>query len=280
MSGPGNMMMVMPKPGPALKGILGAVALLGVVQAVLVNMAKDGGFFFLLTCTTDALLHGQVWRLVTSGFLTDPQSLNHLLFSLLGFYFLSPDLERRWGSGRFLRFVLTAIALGNLASLALALVRPEWAGIGGRIGFFGPSAAIAAIAVAWSRENPDAEIRLFFFLPMSGRGLLYVTLGFAALGIIYPMSFSEGIPAPFGGIAAGLLLAGSPSLVRSAYLRLRLATLRRSAAKLGTPSAEEILRRGPSRGNRGSAPSLRMIQGGLEEELRKRPPPKDKRYLN
>ncbi len=75
----------------------------------------------------------------------------------------------------------------------------------------------------------------------------------------------------------GLLFAGSPSLARAAWLRLKLAVLRRRAASL---SVEDVLEAKPKRRPRPGAPPLRVVSGGLEEVLKKRTPPKDKRYLN
>ena len=124
---------------------------------------------------------------------------------------------------------------------------------------------------------PTAQIRLFFFLPVSGKAMLWLTLGFACLGLVYPAGMPEGIAAAFGGIVAGLLFSGSPSAVRSLYLRFRLRNLERQAnAAMKRPGD-----RPSGAGRRGAgAPPLRIVYGGLEEELKKRKPPKDKRYLN
>jgi membrane associated rhomboid family serine protease len=220
----------------------------------------------------------QVWRLLTSGVLTHPESFNHLLFSLIGLYFLAPDLERRWGTARFLVFLAAAVVFGNLfVGGTSALASGVDKGPFHPSMCFGPGAALAAVAVGWSQEMPRAEIRLFFFLPVTGRALLWFALGFAALGFVYPASVPEGVVAPFGGIVAGLLLGGSPSPVRSLLLRFRLGRLRRAAVL--DRAAESG--RTSSTGRRGAgSPPLRVVYGGLEEELRRRKPPKDKRYLN
>jgi hypothetical protein len=81
--------------------------------------------------------------------------------------------------------------------------------------------------------------------------------------------------APFGGFLVGLGLAGSPSILRRTYLQMKLAILKRQAgpgARTGRISARKPRPAG--------GPELRVLPGGLEEELRKREPPKDKRYLN
>ncbi|MBV9948297.1 MAG: rhomboid family intramembrane serine protease [Myxococcales bacterium] len=278
MDGQPAMSLALPKPGRALSAILVAMALLGVFNAFLATWVPGGERVFLaLACEPDrALTHP--WQLLTSGLLTDPQHWSHLLFSLVGLYFLSPPLERRWGSLRFAAFLAGAVVLGNLATIAAFSLVPADA----QTRFhpplvFGPSAAIAAVAVAWSREYHDGAVNLFFVLPVRGKTLLWLTIGFCVLDLIYPAGLTEGVVAPFGGVVAGLLFAGSPSLARSAWLHLRLAFLRRRASSL---RVEDIVSSNPKRRSRSGAPPLRVVSGGIDDVLKKRTPPKDKRYLN
>jgi hypothetical protein len=143
---------------------------------------------------------------------------------------------------------------------------------------FGPSAALAALAVAWGRENAAAQIRLYFFLPISGRALVWITLGFCALGVFFPASVTESVASPFGGFIVGVLFAGSPSAMRALYLRARLFFLRRRGATVHIdldPSA-----RPKTAAKKRGGPPLRVVSGGLDDDLEKRKPPKDKRYLN
>jgi hypothetical protein len=137
-------------------------------------------------------------------------------------------------------------------------------------------AIITGIAVAWSREFYNSTVYLFFVLPMRGKTLLWVTIGFCVLDLIYPEGVPEGVAAPFGGVVAGLLFSGSPSLARSAWLHLRLAVLRRRAT--GT-RVDDLLSVKPARRARPGGPPLRVV-GGSEEAPKKQAAPKDKRYLN
>lgn len=273
--------MAFPRPGRALKGLLLAIGGLGIATAVLVNYVPGGERVFLaLACSTDAVTHGQVWRLFTAGLLTSPESLGHLVFVLLGLYFLSPDLEQRWGAARFLRFFFTSLVVGFLLSIAVDMVAPPSApaGFHPRL-MYGASAAIAAISVAWSRIHAQLRVNLFFFLPVTGKQLFWVTIGFCALGLIYPASMPEGVAAPFGGVITGLLLGGTPSVARSLYLRVKLALLRRRATSVSRGGETPLTPRS-SATKKSEGPPLRVVQGGLEDELRKRRPPKDKRFLN
>ena len=278
--------LALPKPGRALKTLLVVIAVLGIARAFLAQYVPGGQELLQwLECDVDRVEHFQIWRLLTSGLLTrtGPEGIMHLLFTLVGLYFLGADLERRWGAWRFVRFLGLSVVAGNLLVIAIDALMPETA----LPRFhpthtFGAMAAITATAIAWSRENANVQARLFFFLPVSGRVLFWITIGFCVLDLIYPIDLPEGIVAPFGGVIIGVLLAGSPSVVRTLYLKVKLAFLRRRRGHLRVDdvlSPQPRVKTGSKRARPG-APPLRIVQGGLDDVLRNRKPPKDKRYLN
>jgi hypothetical protein len=115
---------------------------------------------------------------------------------------------------------------------------------------------------------------------MSGKVLLWLTLGLAALYVIFFEKTPEGAFAPVGGAVAGLLLGGSPSPLRAVWLRVRLFFLRRRGARLDVASLTGESDPKPRARRPRGGPSLRVVPGGLEDELKNRRPPKDKRYLN
>jgi membrane associated rhomboid family serine protease len=266
-----------PRLGRGVKALLVLYAVFGLGGAILTNYAQGLGltFWTLLPVIPGAVLT-HPWTLLTGGLLTDPEHWSHLIFTGIGFYFLGPDLERRWGTWRFLRFIALAILAGFGLQLMLGAIAPGDTGVFHRHLMFGPAAALAALGVAWGRENAQAQIRLYFFLPVSGRSLVWITLGFCVLGLFFPASATEGVAAPFGGFIVGLLLAGSPSAVRELYLRAKLAMLRRQ----GKTVHVDLDPRAPLKvSKKRSGPPLRVVVGGVED-LEKRRPPKDKRYLN
>jgi membrane associated rhomboid family serine protease len=286
MNGDPSLTIGFPRPGRALKAVLICVLAVGILNALLFSWAGQTWerLFAVLSFdphVVERVRAGQPWRLVGivgSGLLTNPTSYGHLVFTLLGLYFLAPDLERRWGAGRFLRFLAYAVVAGNLLVMVVDHLAPSTA----QERFhppavFGASAAIAAIAVAWARDNAHLTVRLFFVVPIRGAWLLWVTIGTCVLDLIFPSGLPEGVVAPFGGIAIGLLLGGSPSPARSLFLRLKLAFLQRRSHSLRV--ADVLSTRAPRR-SRPGAPPLRIVPGGMEDILRKREPPKDKRYLN
>jgi membrane associated rhomboid family serine protease len=268
-----------PRPGKAPRAVLITIAVFGLLGALLYHWIPGGQTVWsYVVVQPGALLHGEWWRaysIVTAALMTSPTSVWHLVFTLMGLYFLSTDLERRWGAWRFVRFLVTSVVLGTGIVLLFRVLTPATAAFFQQPPIlFGPMAALTGTAVAWGRENPNIQVRLFFFLPMSGKWLLWATLGLSFLQLLYQEPIYEGRLAPFGGIIAGLLLSGSPSAVRRLYLQAKLWVLR----KRGAPRVEiEVAPRGAKKR---SGPPLRVVMGGLDESIEKRTPPKDKRYLN
>jgi membrane associated rhomboid family serine protease len=278
MNAPPAMMMRFPRPRRALWIVLIAMTALGIFTAFLGTWVPGGDRVFELLAFSPGHPLSRPWAFLTSGLLTSPVYSRHLLWSLVGLYFLGASLEQRLGSWRFARILGLAVIVGNLTVLVISAIIPAEA----QPRFhpfltFGPTAAITAIAVTWAREFADSTVNIFFVLPVKGRWLFWVTMAFCVLDLIYPEALPEGVVAPFGGVIVGLIFGGTPSLARTGWLRLRLALLRRQASHV---KVEDPLESKPKRRPRPGSPPLRVVSGGLEEVLKKRTPPKDKRYLN
>ncbi len=267
-----------PKPGPAVLAVLVAMSALGILTAFLAAWVQDGANVFRWFAFFPVRPLALPWRWLTSGLLTNPDGWSHLFLSLLGIYFLGTPLERRWGPWRFARFVAVSVVLGNLMTLAADLLMPPGAAPRFHPGMvFGPTAVITGIAIAWAREYSDSTVQLFLVVPVRGRVLFWITIGFCVLDLVYPAGMPEGVVAPFGGLIAGLLFGGTPSLSRTLWLRVRLAFLRRQSSGA---RAQDLFSLTPTRRPKPGSPPLRIVPGGLEDVLKKRTPPKDKRYLN
>jgi membrane associated rhomboid family serine protease len=249
-----------PKPGRALTAAMATVFGVWLLSALLVNWGEVGaGALGWLVGSTD-VFRGQVWRLVTGPLVhqwSGNGATSHMLSTVMGLYFLGASLEAKWGGRRFLLFVLASAVVGSLAQLVAGLLVPAFA----KPMFFGGLGYVDAVAVAWALSFRDQQVRLFFVLPVTGRGLLLFIVG---LNVLYAVAFEqkhEGIATPFGGMLAGWLGAdGSP--LRRAYLRWRFKGLQAQSEHL----------RGLRTASRDERPKLRVIDGGARKT--------DKRTLN
>ena len=85
----------------------------------LIEMVLPGLFYF-LTLNPYAIIHGQVWRLVT-WILIPPDSSN-LFFVLLMLYFyysLGTSLERTWGTYRYNVYIFSGMLFTIIGSFLL-----------------------------------------------------------------------------------------------------------------------------------------------------------------
>lgn len=263
----------LPRPGKGLLGVMLAVFVVWLTFAIGQNWGgASSSVFALLAGDTRAILHGEVWRLLTAPLLHSPRGgagVSHLLTALLGLYFLGARLEELWGPRRMLRFIaltsVLAYGLQMLVELALPLelatrlVGPLWYGMG---------PAIAGIAIAWALTFRGQVVRLFMVLPVTSGMLIAFVIGLGFLHLVAADMPEEGLLAPFGGMLFGWLLGGgTPSPLRRFWLKLRL-------AQLGKQGLRSEARRAP-RANRGG---LRVIPGGRADEDDDKGP--DGRWLN
>jgi membrane associated rhomboid family serine protease len=221
--------MTFPRPGRVLRVVLIAVLAIWLAFAVALNWASAPESVFLLFCgNTERILSGEVFRLLTAPWLHMPSgTVGHVLSSLLGLYFLAPSLEERWGSKRFARFLLISAVFAYGFQMLVELVLP--ATLSARLVgeyWFGAMPVVEAIAIAWALSFRGQTVRLFFVLPVSSRGLILFVVGTSFMYLIAAAQSPSGLVAPFGGMLAGYLWGGStPSPMRRAWLKLRLAQL-------------------------------------------------------
>ncbi len=122
---------------------------------------------------------GQLWRVATWVFFeTDPLSL---LFGALTLYWFGRDLCFAWGPRRFLA-TFFGIAIGAAVVTCLlgfawpTLLVNDWTG---------SWPVISALIIAWAMIFPERQILFMLALPISGRALLWVTLGGTLLYAVF-----------------------------------------------------------------------------------------------
>ena len=92
----------------------------------LLTQANDANALSFLTFNLNALLHGEVWRLVTFVFVPAYSSPFALLISLYFYYWIGSTLERQWGTAKFNLYYISGALLGggvDFFQVGLDLVR-------------------------------------------------------------------------------------------------------------------------------------------------------------
>jgi membrane associated rhomboid family serine protease len=251
--------MGLPRPGRALTAVLVGLLAIWLAFAVGINWGGAPEAVFTALCgSTAQILQGEVWRLFTAPLLHVPSgTVGHILFTLLGLYFLSPSLEREWGPKRFLRFLAGSAIFAYAFQMLVELVLP--ATLGQKLVpslWFGAGPVVSAVSIAWALTFRGRTIHLMFVIPVTTRGLLIFVILMNVMVLIAQVTAPEGLIAPFGGMLAGWLFgSGSPSPLRRAWLKLRLAQLDAEARREADARKKRVQRSG-----------LQVLEGGRNRD--------------
>jgi len=222
MARPTRLVKVGPLRLPAvIAGLVAVIAVTSIAAAFgdrngISRLAQNGVLF------TEAVTHGQVWRLCTFAlFELAPLSL---IFTCLMLVWFGPDLVERWGARRFLGLFFGLAAAGAAALCVEGLAVPWVASIP----FSGSSAVLDGLVVAWALLYPQRELRLYGVVRIKGRWLVHIVIGGTVLYALYA-GFALLVP-HFTIEAAVLLWLGAVRPLRARRRRERLAQAARGEA--------------------------------------------------
>lgn len=129
-------------------GGMGIVFLMDFILSPVTNLSLQSFLVF----NREAVLHGQLWRLVTFVFIPPDSSIVFILFSLYFYWILGNALENQWGTFRFNVYYLC----GMLGTVVAGMIT----------GYAGNSYLNLSLFFAFALLNPDFELLVFFFLPV------------------------------------------------------------------------------------------------------------------
>lgn len=187
--------------------------------SALANLPKfhRGGFWlFVVAAATSALLADNavyaeqltlnarfvganlLWQPLTAIFLYPDGQLGGLIGTLLIQWFIGGHLEERWGTARYLTFVLGSALVGYLAAGLLGHVVPQ--ALGFPLGGTTPAdlAAVVGFGVVHARQ----PVQLFGALPLSGRGLAALVTALLLLGPLLRGAWPQAVPTAVAALVA------------------------------------------------------------------------------
>ncbi len=146
--------------------------------------AVNPAFMNYLTLNPHAILHGQIWRLVT-WVLLPPGSSNifFIAIAMLFYYSIGTSLERVWGACRYNVYIFSGLLftligafivyglsfpIYNLATVESAYVASHFQAISG---FFSTYYVLMSIFLAYAATFPDAVVLFMFILPIKVKWL-------------------------------------------------------------------------------------------------------------
>jgi len=158
------------------------------------------------------------WQFLTAGFV-HAESLNHILFNMLGLYCFGMPLEERYGRREFLRFYLTAIVLGMIVwsgthylFLTQRLGSADAAEAVKTITCYGASGGVTAVTLLFCLLYPRATLLAAFLFP--------VPAWLVGIFIVVSNLFGASGSSPMmGGVAYDVHLVGAALALAYWYFR-------------------------------------------------------------
>ncbi len=175
-----------------------------VLNFLAVRFTGDDPFLFLGLMPWQVAGRGYVWQLATYLFLHG--GLMHILFNMLTLWMFGADLERDWGTRRFLRYYfLCGVGAGVCVVAANLLVGNPYTRT------IGSSGAIYGLLMAYGLLYPDRIVLFSFLFPMKAKYFVMILGGIAFLG---------SMESPGGGVSHLAHLGGM--IFGYVYLKTRL----------------------------------------------------------
>ena len=196
---------------PVVKKIIIACVSVFVIQLIF-----PGPIIYYFSLIPGAVLGNfYFWQLFTYMFLHG--GIFHLLFNMLALFMFGCEMERHWGSQRFLRYYLvTGIGAGLCVFLTSSYSTPT----------LGASGAIYGVLLAYGMTFPDRIIYMYMIFPLQAKYFVMIIGGIAFLSAL---SSNTGISnvAHLGGMVFGYLyLKGKPGHllypIKETYYRWKL----------------------------------------------------------
>ena len=163
------------------KGIPNLMLYISLGSAVVYLMSDMSGNYLLynlLYFNREAILQGQIWRLITYPLTYRVDSFLLMAISLMCYYSIGRAMENAWGTLRFNLFYLTGVVLMDIYCM-----------------IFGGTASVTylnlSLFLSYATLYPDAHFLLFFIIPVKARIFALIDLAIVLMDLIlYPFPYN------------------------------------------------------------------------------------------
>ncbi len=135
-------------------------------------------FYYNYLCLdAGAILHGQIWRIVT--FIVEPPSTSiiWIIFALLLYYMIGQNLEAAWGAFKFNVYFFSGMILHVIAALLVYLIFRMTLPLG-------TTYLNLSLFLVFAALFPDTQFRLYFIIPIKAKWLGILDAAFFAWAVI------------------------------------------------------------------------------------------------
>jgi len=148
--------------------------IINVIVYVILLFDRSGSLVRTFGLTPNDVLTGPlVYQVATYMFLHNPSGIFHILFNMFMLWMFGSEVERTWGTKKFLKFYLLT---GVVAGIFTVIVTP-----GSVIPVIGASGAVLAVMVAFAVMWPNRMVLLYFLIPIKVK---YLMMFIVALDLI------------------------------------------------------------------------------------------------
>ncbi len=160
--------------------LLGSIVGVYLLQILFRQPWVKPNFDLFFGLSSSALSNGQVWPLLTYGFLH--ANFFHILFNCLMLYWLGKTLHQLLGARRFFTLYGISVLLGGVAWLLVN----SWRGNAAVL--MGASAGVSGLLVTFALLFPNRPLQflLYFFLPVriSPKNLVLIVMAIDVIGLL------------------------------------------------------------------------------------------------
>lgn len=164
-------------PRLGVPGLMRYIVAANAVLYVLSIFDKSGLLLRFLAMDPYAVLHGEVWRLVTYVLIPEGGDIL-ILFTFLFYFWLGESMERLWGSTKFTVYYVSGVLLTDLGVMVAYLID------GQRILVYGAFYVGTALFMAYALTNPDGVVYFFFVIPIKLKWMAFVEGGLFVLQVL------------------------------------------------------------------------------------------------
>ena len=144
-----------------------------------------------LCLNAQAILHGQVWRIITFIIQPPSYSLIWMLVALSLYYFIGKELERAWGTFRFNLYFFAGVLFHVIAAILVYVLT-------GLVLPLGTGYLNMSLFLVYAAMNPNAQFMLYFIIPVKAKWLAWLDGAYFIWAVIQAF-----LPA-YGGSAYGI----------------------------------------------------------------------------
>jgi membrane associated rhomboid family serine protease len=195
----------------------------GVKWLLIINIALFLAYFFAVRTGLDVLFYYfglipravlelfAIWQLFSYMFLHDPFGFSHILFNMLTLWMFGAELERTWGTKRFLQYYFLC---GIGAGVCVVAGNAMFGTLDTRT--IGASGAIYGVLLAYGMLFPDATVFFSFLFPIKAKYFVMIIGAIAFLSTIGSSGGGVSHVAHLGGMVFGYFY------LKSRYVRVDL----------------------------------------------------------